>query len=158
VSQQPPVTGVARRCADLWALITEHTHTHTNSHTHTHAHTRTHTHTHHTRAYAHMLGPGTPWYYYAMGYGTCKQGGDMCHGCGYGYSWIGVWKSDDMSEGSWELLREARADDGKWPSQVGALLANDTTHQRDIASLPVSTPSLVSLLLPTVSLPRSASP
>ena len=39
--------------------------------------------------------PGGPWYYYAMGYGTCKQGGDMCHGCGYGYSWIGVWKSAD---------------------------------------------------------------
>ena len=26
--------------------------------------------------------PDGPWYYYAMGYGTCKQGGDMCHGCG----------------------------------------------------------------------------
>ena len=28
--------------------------------------------------------PGGAWYYYAMGYGLCKQGGDMCHGCGYG--------------------------------------------------------------------------
>ena len=41
--------------------------------------------------------PGGPWYYYAMGYGTCKQGQDKCHApCGYGYSWIGVWKSDTM--------------------------------------------------------------
>jgi hypothetical protein len=57
--------------------------------------------------------PGGPFYYYAMGYGTCKQGGDMCHGCGYGYSWIGVWKSSDMSNGSWTLVREAR--DDTWP-------------------------------------------
>ena len=29
--------------------------------------------------------PGGDWYYYAMGYGTCKQGQDMCHNpCGYG--------------------------------------------------------------------------
>ena len=43
--------------------------------------------------------PGGPWYYYAMGYGDCKQGQDLCHNpCGYGYSWIGVWKSPDMSE------------------------------------------------------------
>ena len=26
--------------------------------------------------------PDGPWYYYAMGYGTCKQGQDMCHHCG----------------------------------------------------------------------------
>ena len=56
---------------------------------------------------------GGPWYYYAMGYGTCKQGQDMCHGCGYGYSWIGVWKSDSMASGTWELVREAR--DDSWP-------------------------------------------
>ena len=64
--------------------------------------------------------PGGPWYYYAMGYGTCKQGGDMCHGCGYGYSWIGVWTSPDLSNGSWTLVREAR--DNSWPagSTVGA--------------------------------------
>jgi len=60
--------------------------------------------------------PGGPWYYYAMGYGTCKQGQDMCHGCGYGYSWIGVWKSPDMSNGTWTLIREAR--DGSWPNCV----------------------------------------
>ena len=54
--------------------------------------------------------PGGPWYYYAMGYGTCKQGQDMCHKCGYGYSWIGVWKSDTMESGTWELVREARDD------------------------------------------------
>ena len=41
----------------------------------------------------------------------------MCHGCGYGYSWIGVWKSNDLSEGSWELLGDARPDDGSWPQQ-----------------------------------------
>jgi hypothetical protein len=40
----------------------------------------------------------------------------MCHGCGYGYSWIGVWKSEDMSNGSWTLLHDAR-DDG-WPQVV----------------------------------------
>jgi hypothetical protein len=58
--------------------------------------------------------PGGDWYYYAMGYGTCKQGQDMCHNpCGYGYSWIGVWKSPDMSNGSWALVREAR--DDSWP-------------------------------------------
>ena len=58
--------------------------------------------------------PGGDWYYYAMGYGTCKQGQDMCHTpCGYGYSWIGVWKSPDMSNGSWALVREAR--DDSWP-------------------------------------------
>jgi hypothetical protein len=34
----------------------------------------------------------------------------MCHGCGYGYSWIGV------SNGSWTLLHDAR-DDG-WPQVV----------------------------------------
>lgn len=56
---------------------------------------------------------GGPWYYYAMGYGTCKQGQDKCHGCGYGYSWIGVWKSADMSNKSWTLLRDAR--DDSWP-------------------------------------------
>ena len=61
--------------------------------------------------------PGGPWYYYAMGYGTCKQGQDLCHSpCGYGYSWIGVWKSPDMSNGSWTLLREAR--DDSWPRCV----------------------------------------
>ena len=37
----------------------------------------------------------------------------MCHDCGYGYSWIGVWKSDDMSNNSWSLVREAR--DDSWP-------------------------------------------
>ena len=60
--------------------------------------------------------PGGPWYYYAMGYGTCKQGQDMCHGCGYGYSWIGVWKSALMANGTWELVREAR--DDSWPKCV----------------------------------------
>lgn len=53
-----------------------------------------------------------------QGYGTCKQGGDMCHGCGYGYSWIGVWTSPDMSNGSWTLQREAR--DDSWPRDVSA--------------------------------------
>lgn len=57
--------------------------------------------------------PGGPWYYYAMGYGTCKQGQDMCHHCGYGYSWIGIWKSESMANGTWELVREAR--DESWP-------------------------------------------
>eukprot|EP00664_Eupelagonemidae_sp_cell27_P005789 gene5789-4941_t len=61
--------------------------------------------------------PGGPWYYYAMGYGTCKQGGPHCHGCGYGYSWIGVWRSADMSNNSWTLVREAR--DDSWPSGEG---------------------------------------
>ena len=60
--------------------------------------------------------PDGPWYYYAMGYGTCKQGQDMCHGCGYGYSWIGVWKSALMANGTWELVREAR--DDSWPKCV----------------------------------------
>jgi hypothetical protein len=60
--------------------------------------------------------PDGPWYYYAMGYGTCKQGQDMCHHCGYGYSWIGVWKSDTMQDGSWTLVREAR--DDSWPHNV----------------------------------------
>lgn len=59
---------------------------------------------------------GGPWYYYAMGYGSCKQGQDLCHGCGYGYSWIGVWKSSDMSNGSWTLVRDAR--DDTWPKCV----------------------------------------
>lgn len=61
--------------------------------------------------------PGGPWYYYAMGYGTCKQGQAHCHGCGYGYSWIGVWQSPDMSNNTWKLLREAR--DDTWPKQDG---------------------------------------
>ncbi len=57
------------------------------------------------------------WYYYAMGYGECSQGQDMCNGhCGYGYSWIGVWTSPDLSNQSWKLLREAR--DDTWPSGV----------------------------------------
>lgn len=61
--------------------------------------------------------PGGPWYYYAMGYGNCQQGQDLCNGhCGYGYSWIGVWRSPDMSNGSWTLLREAR--DDTWPKCV----------------------------------------
>ena len=64
----------------------------------------------HDGSYNQWGGPGTPWYYYAMGYGDeCKQGGDMCHHCGYGYSWIGVWKSDTMASGTWELVREVRA-------------------------------------------------
>lgn len=40
----------------------------------------------------------------------------MCHGCGYGYSWIGVWKSTDMSNGSWTLMHDAR--DDSWPHCV----------------------------------------
>eukprot|EP00750_Incisomonas_marina_P024323 INCI5106.1.p1 GENE.INCI5106.1~~INCI5106.1.p1 ORF type:complete len:541 (-),score=63.93 INCI5106.1:109-1731(-) len=71
----------------------------------------------HDGTYNQWGGPGTPWYYYAMGYGLCEQGQDMCHECGYGYSWIGVWKSDDLSDGSWELLGEAREADGSWPQQ-----------------------------------------
>ena len=68
----------------------------------------------HDGSYNQWGGPGTPWYYYAMGYGLCTQGQDMCHNpCGYGYSWIGVWKSPDMSNGSWALVREAR--DDSWP-------------------------------------------
>jgi len=51
-----------------------------------------------------------------MGYGTCKQGHDMCHHCGYGYSWIGVWKSPSLANGTWELVREAR--DDSWPRNV----------------------------------------
>eukprot|EP00656_Telonema_subtile_P013372 TRINITY_DN16795_c0_g1_i1.p1 TRINITY_DN16795_c0_g1~~TRINITY_DN16795_c0_g1_i1.p1 ORF type:complete len:403 (-),score=80.30 TRINITY_DN16795_c0_g1_i1:31-1239(-) len=64
--------------------------------------------------------PGGPWYYYAMGYGECKQGQDMCHDCGYGYSWIGVWKSPDLSNGSWTLVRDAREVRGKggWPEVI----------------------------------------
>lgn len=60
--------------------------------------------------------PNGPWYYYAMGYGTCKQGQDLCNSdnhCGYGYSWIGIWTSEDLSNGSWTLVREAR--DESWP-------------------------------------------
>ena len=72
----------------------------------------------HDGSYNQWGGPGTPWYYYAMGYGTCKQGQDLCHGCGYGYSWIGVWRSEDLSDGSWTLLGEARRDDGSWPQQA----------------------------------------
>ena len=61
--------------------------------------------------------PGGPWYYYAMGYGSCQQGQDLCNGhCGYGYSWIGVWRSPDMSNGSWMLVREAR--DDTWPDCI----------------------------------------
>lgn len=61
--------------------------------------------------------PGGDWYYYAMGYGTCQQGGDMCHSpCGYGYSWIGIWKSPNMQNGTWELVREAR--DSTWPAGI----------------------------------------
>ena len=71
----------------------------------------------HDGTYNQWGGPGTPFYYYAMGYGDCKQGQDMCHGCGYGYSWIGVWKSADLSSGSWTLLGDARRDDGTWPQQ-----------------------------------------
>ena len=43
----------------------------------------------------------------------------MCNGnnhCGYGYSWIGVWKSDTMADGSWTLVREAR--DDSWPRNI----------------------------------------
>jgi hypothetical protein len=54
--------------------------------------------------------PGGPWYYYAMGYGDCKQGQDMCRNpCGYGYSWIGIWKSPDMSEYSFNLCTKGVA-------------------------------------------------
>jgi hypothetical protein len=57
------------------------------------------------------------WYYHAMGYGTCHQEGELCsRECGYGYSWIGVWKSPDMSDGSWALVREAR--DDTWPNCI----------------------------------------
>ena len=52
-----------------------------------------------------------------MGYGMCKQGQDMCNGeCGYGYSWVGVWTSPDLSNNSWTLVREAR--DKTWPDAV----------------------------------------
>lgn len=61
--------------------------------------------------------PGGPWYYYAMGYGSCRQRGDLCDNrCGYGYSWIGVWRSPDMRNGTWQLVREAR--DDTWPPAV----------------------------------------
>ena len=58
--------------------------------------------------------PGGDWYYYAMGYGRCAQGRDRCqHGCGYGFSWVGVWRSPDLRNGTWALVREAR--DHSWP-------------------------------------------
>ena len=63
--------------------------------------------------------PDSPWYYYAMGYGDCHQDQDLCNGqtrCGYGYSWIGVWTSPDLSNNSWTLVREAR--DDTWPTCV----------------------------------------
>lgn len=66
----------------------------------------------HDGSYSRWTSSG-PWYYYAMGYGTCTQRGDMCDGCGYGYSWIGVWRSPDMRNGTWELVRDAR--DDSWP-------------------------------------------
>ena len=68
-------------------------------------------------------GPGSPWYYYAMGYGMCKQDSQLCNNnnhCGYGYSWIGVWRSPNLAtNGSWEMVRgEAREEgggSGGWP-------------------------------------------
>eukprot|EP01047_Picozoa_sp_COSAG01_P018073 COSAG01_NODE_971_length_12373_cov_114.625957_5_plen_820_part_00 len=58
--------------------------------------------------------PTGDWFYYAMGYGRCVQGRDRCqHGCGYGFSWVGVWRSPDMRNGTWMLVREAR--DESWP-------------------------------------------
>lgn len=58
--------------------------------------------------------PDGDWYYYAMGYGRCVQGRDRCqHGCGYGFSWVGVWRSPDLRNGTWTLVREAR--DASWP-------------------------------------------
>jgi hypothetical protein len=63
--------------------------------------------------------PDAPWYYYAMGYGDCRQDEDLCNGktrCGYGFSWIGVWTSPDLSNNSWTLVREAR--DDTWPKCV----------------------------------------
>jgi hypothetical protein len=45
----------------------------------------------HDGSYHQWAGPGSPYYYYAMGYGACAQGGDLCNAngefCGYGYSW-----------------------------------------------------------------------
>jgi hypothetical protein len=69
----------------------------------------------HDGSYNQWGGPGTPWYYYAMAYSSCKeQAGDGCGGsarapgqaaCGYGYNGIGVWRSADLStNGTWELL------------------------------------------------------
>ena len=70
----------------------------------------------HDGSYQQWGGPGNPFYYYAMGYGLCKQGNWFCSGgCGYGYSWIGIWKSRRLStNGTWEMVRaEARAPG--WP-------------------------------------------
>jgi hypothetical protein len=73
----------------------------------------------HDGSYQQWGGPGNPWYYYAMGYGLCKQPTWYCSGgCGYGYSWIGIWKSRRLStNGTWEMVRsEARAPG--WPDAV----------------------------------------
>ena len=75
----------------------------------------------HDGSYRQWGGTGNPWYYYAMGYGTCKQDGTLCNHtnhCGYGYSWIGVWKSPDLATaGTWELI-SAEARQPRWPTAV----------------------------------------
>ena len=87
----------------------------------------------HDGSYNQWGGPGTPWYYYAMAYSSCKeQAGDGCGGsarapgqaaCGYGYNGIGVWRSADLStNGTWELLTPEARLEGNWP--------NDTSYFR----------------------------
>ena len=53
---------------------------------------------------------GGPYYYHAMGYGTCAENGRHAEGgCGQtSNNTVGVWRSTDLSSGSWELLSSFR--------------------------------------------------
>ena len=59
-------------------------------------------------------------YYYAMGYGNCKQNGTYCNKtCGYGYNWIGIWKSKTLAtDDVWELIRTDAREENQWPDAV----------------------------------------
>lgn len=60
---------------------------------------------------------GGPYFYHAMGYGTCLEDGKQAEGgCGQtSNNTVGVWRSDTLAHGSWELLSSFEPSAAGWP-------------------------------------------
>jgi hypothetical protein len=61
--------------------------------------------------------PSGPFYYHAMGYGTCLEDGKQAEGkCGqWSNNTVGVWRSTTLASGSWEKLSSFTPSSSGWP-------------------------------------------
>lgn len=61
--------------------------------------------------------PGGPYFWYAMGYGQCRENGVSADGhCGMlSNNTVGVWMSPDLSHGSWRKVGGLRMSSDGWP-------------------------------------------